>query len=53
MKVHPRDRGCSTAGNKSAANINEVTKTKDAQILAMIAQIKTLMDAVAALTKTF
>ncbi len=40
------------AEKESAANISEITKAKDAQILALTAQIKTLMDAFAALTKS-
>jgi hypothetical protein len=39
------------AGKESAANINEVTQAKDAQILLMTAQIKTLTNSIAALTK--
>jgi hypothetical protein len=41
------------ADKESAANINKLTKSKDAQMLAIIAQIKMLMDAVAALNKSF
>jgi hypothetical protein len=41
------------AEKESAAKISKETKAKDAQILAMTAQIKTLTDTIAALMKSF